>query len=193
MKDWQVYAANGSQVPGEGTNWEDAFAGGIPHGAAHVWLWKQEDDQTYLLFQKTAPKVEYKAGLLDISAAGHVDYGEDEIAAAVRETEEELGVNIKPGDLYFAGIEHYQRKTEDSHKDEFRFVYTIEYNADMTFTFPDGEVDGIEWVKASKPEDIVARDDFEERFVQHTSFYFDIVFSGVNGQKLVNSRLSNPA
>lgn len=186
MKDWQVYTANGKQVAAKGTNREDAFAHGVPHAAAHVWFWKQEDGEVYLLFQKTAPKVEYKAGLLDVSAAGHVDLDEDEITAAIRETKEELGVDIKPDDLYFAGVEHYQRKTDDSHKDEFRFVYAVEYRNDMDFTFPDGEVDGVEWVKASKPEDIVSRDDFEERFVQHTSYYFDIVFSGVNGQELVS-------
>lgn len=123
--------------------------------------------------------------MLDISATGHVDIDEDEITAAIRETKEKLGVSISADDLYFAGVEHYQRKTDDSHKDEFRFIYIVEYKESMAFTFPDGEVDGVEWIKAGGVEEIVARGDFKERFVQHTDHYFNIVFSGINGQNLV--------
>lgn len=185
MIEWQIYTKYGTQVSQKGTDDERAFSNGIPHAAAHIWIWKKENGELYLLFQKAAPKVEYKVGLLDISAAGHVDLGEDEITAAIRETKEELGVTISTEDLYFAGVEHYQRKTEDSHKDELRFVYTLEYRDDMSFSFPDGEVDGVEWVRAKSSEEIVARKDFRERFVQHTNHYFNIVFSGIYGQNLV--------
>ncbi|QQS19469.1 NUDIX domain-containing protein [Candidatus Saccharibacteria bacterium] len=185
MIDWQIYTKYGTQVPQKGTGHERAFSSGIPHAAAHIWIWKKENDELYLLFQKAAPKVDYKVGLLDISAAGHIDLNEDEVAAAIRETKEELGISINTDDLYFAGVEHYQRKTEDSHKDELRFVYTVEYRDDMTFTFPDGEVDGVEWIKAKNSEEIVSRNEFKERFVQHTNHYFNIVFSGINGQNLI--------
>ncbi len=185
MIDWQVYTIYGTQVPQKGTDRKRAFSNGTPHAAAHIWIWKKDNDGLYLLFQKAAPKVEYKAGLLDISAAGHVDLGENEITAAIRETKEELGISIRQEDLYFAGVEHYQRKMSGSHKDELRFVYTLKYKEDMSFTFPDGEVDGVEWVKANSSEEIVERKDFKDRFVQHSSHYFNIVFSGINGQSLV--------
>lgn len=187
MKDWQAYTASGQPIVGVGTNRDEAFAKGIPHAAAHIWVWKEEGGATHLLFQKCTPKVAYKAGLLDISAAGHVDLGEDEIAAAIREAEEELGLKITSASLYFAGVEHYQRKMKESHKDELRFIYVIKYDKGMDFTFPDGEVEGVEWIRAGGSEDIVSRDDFKERFVQHTSYYFDIVFSGINGQKLLTN------
>lgn len=184
MIDWQVYAPNGTQVSQRGTDHDRAFSQGIPHAAAHIWIWKKEGGETSLLFQKAAPKVAYKVGLLDISAAGHVDLGEDEVTAAIRETKEELGVAIGAKDLYLAGVEHYQRKVGDSHKDELRFIYTLEYKEDMVVTFPDGEVEGIEWIRANNSKEIVARKDFKERFVQHTQHYFSIVFSGINGQSL---------
>jgi len=187
MKDWQVYELSGRQVSGTGTSHEQAFAQGIPHGAAHVWIWKEEAGQIYLLFQKCASKVSYKAGLLDISAAGHVDIGENEIEAAIRETDEELGVKLDVKDLYYAGIEHYQYRTAESHKDEFSFVYTVKFAEHMQFTLPDGEVDGVEWIKAGKTDDILSRGDFSEKFVQHTAHYFNIVFSGIDGHRLVLS------
>jgi isopentenyldiphosphate isomerase len=187
MIDWQVYTAFGTQVPQKGTNHDSAFSSGTPHGASHIWIWKREDDKIHLLFQVSSRNVSYKAGMLDISAAEHVDLGETELEAAKRETAEELGVQLKDDDLYFAGVEHYQRKTEDSHKDEFRFVYTVEYHDGMEFVFPDGEVDGVEWVEASSPVEILSRGDFTERFVQHAEHYFNIVFSGISGQSLVGT------
>jgi isopentenyl-diphosphate Delta-isomerase len=188
MIDWQVYTAFGTQVPQKGTNHDSAFSSGTPHGASHIWIWKSENEKIYLLFQVSSRNVSYKAGMLDISAAGHVDMGETELEAAKRETEEELGVQLQDNDLYFAGVEHYQRKTDDSHKDEFRFVYTVKYHAGMEFVYPDGEVDGVEWIEANSSEEMLNRDDFSERFVQHSEHYFNIVFSGINGQALVSPK-----
>lgn len=41
----------------------------------------------------------------DISAAGHVQKGEDSIAAATRKTLEELGISLISNRLVFSGIE----------------------------------------------------------------------------------------
>ena len=65
---------------------------------ASVWLIKREAGETFVLFQKRSEKVQH-GGFYDSSAGGHVDAGEDILTAALRETEEEIGLKLEPEDL----------------------------------------------------------------------------------------------
>lgn len=62
------------------------------HRAVHILIF---NDQGQLFMQKRSMKKDLNKGLWDTSAAGHVDSEEDYTTAAVRETKEELGVNIE--------------------------------------------------------------------------------------------------
>ncbi len=75
--------------------------GGL-EGGASVWLIKREKDQTFILFQERSPNVQ-NGGLYDSSAGGHIDEDEDPLTAALRETEEEIGLHLKPRELRFVG------------------------------------------------------------------------------------------
>ncbi len=65
---------------------------GLPHRAVHILVF---NDQNQLFLQKRSIKKDLNKGLWDSSAAGHVDAGEDYLASAVRETREELGINVE--------------------------------------------------------------------------------------------------
>lgn len=54
---------------------------------------------------------------------GHVDAGEDVMSAAIREVREEVGVEIPPGDLHFAGVTHHRPPHGDA-RVGFGFVAT---------------------------------------------------------------------
>jgi len=45
--------------------------------------------------------------------SGHVEAGEDVVSAAVRELKEELGVDVKDGDLSFVGVTHARPPDSD--------------------------------------------------------------------------------
>ena len=62
------------------------------HGASHVFLARLRGERAELLLQKRSAQKDSFPGLYDISAAGHLDPGEDFAAAARRELAEELGV-----------------------------------------------------------------------------------------------------
>ena len=62
------------------------------HGASHVFLARLRGGRAELLLQKRSAQKDSFPGLYDISAAGHLDPGEDFAAAARRELAEELGV-----------------------------------------------------------------------------------------------------
>lgn len=73
---------------------------GALEGGACVWLIKREGEKTFLLFQERSRNVK-NGGLYDSSAGGHIDEGEDPLTAALRETEEEIGLKLQPSDLNF--------------------------------------------------------------------------------------------
>jgi len=64
---------------------------GLAHRAVHILLFNESGE---LFLQKRSMKKDLNKGLWDTSAAGHVDIDEAYTASAIRETEEELGINI---------------------------------------------------------------------------------------------------
>ena len=68
------------------------------HRAVHVWI-VQSDGR--ILVQRRARVKENNPGLWDVSAAGHLSAGESAIEAAIRETGEELGLEIHASELRY--------------------------------------------------------------------------------------------
>jgi isopentenyldiphosphate isomerase len=64
-------------------------ATGLRHRAVHILVF---NEQGQLFLQKRSMKKDLNGGLWDTSAAGHVDAGEDYDISAIREIEEELGI-----------------------------------------------------------------------------------------------------
>jgi isopentenyldiphosphate isomerase len=69
---------------------------GLLHRAIHIF-WLRGDGQ--LCLQRRSYAKDNCPGLLSSSCAGHVDSGEDYLAAAVRELHEELGISVTPAQL----------------------------------------------------------------------------------------------
>jgi len=66
------------------------------HRAAHIWI---VTDSGFVLLQRRSFAKENFPGLWDVSAAGHLSSGESSLEAAVRETREELGLELSPAEL----------------------------------------------------------------------------------------------
>ena len=84
----------------------DAHRDGDWHRAVHVWIVTPDGR---LLVQRRSVRKENHGGLWDVSAAGHVSAGEGVIETAIRETQEELGLEIRQDELNPVGI------TRESH------------------------------------------------------------------------------
>jgi isopentenyldiphosphate isomerase len=76
----------------------DVHRDGDWHRAVHVWIIGSDGR---LLVQRRALTKENNPGLWDVSCAGHVSAGEDIITAAIREAQEELGLELAPGELRY--------------------------------------------------------------------------------------------
>lgn len=103
-----------------------------------VWLVRDDNGKTEILFQKRAQSVQ-NGGFYDSSAGGHVDEGEDILTAALRETQEEIGLSLNPEDLRLVCSYTTDKK------------YITVYLADRTgksdeLHLAHDEVESVEWV-----------------------------------------------
>ena len=74
----------------------EAHKNGWWHNTIHVWLYTKNGE---ILLQQRSHKKTIFPLLWDVSAAGHIDAGESFVDAAIRETKEELGLELKPEEL----------------------------------------------------------------------------------------------
>ena len=70
---------------------------GLPHHAVHVLV---RDRTGRLLLQLRSARKATSPGLWDTSVGGHVASGEGLLESALRETREELGIEVAPRDLH---------------------------------------------------------------------------------------------
>ena len=84
----------------------DVHRDGDWHRSVHVWLITADGR---ILLQRRSLRKENHPGLWDVSAAGHVTAGESVSDTAIRETFEELGIELNAGELNPVGV------TRESH------------------------------------------------------------------------------
>jgi len=80
---------------------------GALHATAHIWIARQNEDGGYdILLQKRSACKDSHPGCYDISSAGHIAAGDDPLESALRELEEELGIQAQPEDLQEFGVQY---------------------------------------------------------------------------------------
>ena len=97
---------------GEIIDRETAHREGILHRTSHVWVLRKgsggsDSSDTEVLLQKRSQNKDSFPGCYDISSAGHIPAGVDWLPSALRELEEELGINgVSEDDLILCGQRH---------------------------------------------------------------------------------------
>lgn len=71
--------------------------------AVFVILFRGSEDSLEILLQKRQ-NTGFMDGYWDVSASGHVEEGESNTQAAIREAKEEIGIEIARNDIKFAGF-----------------------------------------------------------------------------------------
>ena len=113
-------------------------------GGAAIMLYRYNNGEVEVLFQHRSKLLDRNADKWDVSAGGHVNFGESRIDAAVRETMEEIGVRVDPKKLEFAAS-YIQKKRMLIH------LYFYDYTGKKDdFHFDDKEVSEVKWVPFSK-------------------------------------------
>jgi len=129
-----------------------AHAEGIRHRTAHIWVVRDNGDNTEVLLQKRAMNKDSFPGRYDTSSAGHIQAGDEPLESAVRELSEELGIQANPDDLKFAGTFQIQYEKEFHGKpfkdNEIAFVYVYDEAIEIDdISIQEEELDSVEWFK----------------------------------------------
>ncbi|BCB96542.1 NUDIX hydrolase [Dissulfurispira thermophila] len=133
------------------------------HKVVHILVF---NDRGELLLQKRSMKKDVAPGKWDTSVGGHVPNGEDLITAAIRETEEELGItpiNLKP---------LYSYIHSNTYESEMVFTHSCIYNG--PFTFNKEEIDEIRFWDMKEIKNAIGTgllsDNLESEIMKYLSF-----------------------
>jgi isopentenyl-diphosphate delta-isomerase len=169
----QVFNEQGLPDPGVGT--VRHLEEGTLHGSAHVWIWRVDPSgDIEVLLQKRANNKKTFPGLLDISAAGHIDLHESPVDAAIRESSEEIGLRIQSSDLKLIFVERVTMvvpNTENLIENEFCWVFMLQLKDTIDFTLEQKEVESLTW----KPFAEFKKEVFGEEsslYVPHAKEYY---------------------
>jgi len=128
---------------------------GIRHRTAHVWLVRKSrtrPGRCEILLQKRCAAKDSFPGCHDVSSAGHVPAGVDWIPSAIRELREELGVDMRPGDLHFLGKRTiFSSNVFHGKKFVNRQVSAVYWGPcdldETAFSVDPGEVESVRWME----------------------------------------------
>lgn len=132
----------------------EAWASGLKHRLVHILI---EDMGGRLLLQKRSSEMELWPDCWTASASGHVDAGESYLAAAERETVEELGVKIplkleEIGDFYWSG------EFADKKLNRFNKVYRTSIDpSKITFQLQASEVTETRWFTIDEVMELIQK------------------------------------
>lgn len=173
----QLYNEQGQPLAGKGANKDEVLREALLHGASHIWMWRKQGATLDVLLQKRAANKRTWPGLYDKSAAGHIDLGEDPLAAAIREIQEEIGHVAQPSDLIFIGTHYCIRPiSKGVTENEFLFIYLLEITAELPFTLAEDEVELLEWKSLADLRQLLADPRAVSTFVPHPHLYYQYVF-----------------
>lgn len=145
---------------------------GALHASSHVWIVRRRDGSgCEVLLQLRAHDKPTWPGFWDISAAGHVDFGESPLSAVKREAEEEISLLMSDVHLNLLFVRKDKMMFNDFIENEFRWVYLYEWQDEQTELL-DGEVEKLEWVSFEQFFEMTGNPD-THRLVNQSVGYFN--------------------
>lgn len=123
------------------------------HRAVHIWLYVIDTHE--LLLQQRSEFKESWASLWDISVAGHISAGDNSIHTAIRETHEEVGLEL-PKEAFELLFTFKQESSDHGGKfvnNEFDDVYLVTVKERIpleAFILDEAEVDAVKYVPVAE-------------------------------------------
>ncbi|MDP5158852.1 MAG: NUDIX domain-containing protein [Flaviramulus sp.] len=157
---------------------------GYYHHTAHIWFYNKEDQ--ILLSQRSAKKIICPL-LWDVSVAGHIDSGETPKQAAIRETKEEIGLDISENDLIEIGVfKCFQSHGNDIQDNEFHNTFIVELKAELSELTPqEEEVEALKLISFKKFQhylDVI--NDDNNHFIASNKSYYECVLNAIKSIKI---------
>src|SRR4030042_1919500 len=124
---------------------KEVHSKGIWHRSSHIWV---VNSQNQILCQKRSKLKDKFPGFWEPYFGGNLEPGEDYLAGAVREGNEELNLGIKRGDLKFFKI----FKSEIAR--EFISIFLFRFKDKPEIIFEESEIDQVKWFDLSELKEV---------------------------------------
>jgi isopentenyl-diphosphate Delta-isomerase len=154
------------------------------HHTAHIWFYTQSDE---ILLSQRSEKKAICPLMWDVSVAGHIDAGESITQAAIRETQEEIGLSISESDLHKIGVFECFQSYENGIKDnEFHNTFISELKVPIaTLTRQAEEVDAFKLVSFKEFETLIKNlGNNGNHFVPSNKSYYEFILQKIKKQSI---------
>lgn len=123
---------------------QDTHKYGYRHNVVHIWL---VNSKNQILLQKRSAEKESYPNMWEVSCSGHISAGDDNLAAAKRELEEELGIEVDEKDIEFAFMYNIYADENSSFKNnENAYVYVVRTDKEVQdFNLQEDEVSAVKY------------------------------------------------
>ena len=160
----------------------EAHSKGLYHNTIHLWLYTSKGE---ILLQQRSPKKAIYPLLWDVSAAGHIDAGETFIEAALRETEEEIGLKLDANNLQHIGVFLHESSYANGQiqDNEFHQVFIAELTVSMdTLVIQESEVEAIKLVSVEKFKELLKNSKNNNHFIASNRDYYLKVLEAITNK-----------
>lgn len=156
---------------------------GYYHNTAHVWFYTKAGE--ILLSQRSAKK-DICPLLWDVSVAGHVDAGETILQAAIRESKEEIGLDVSEHQLQLIGFfECFQSYDNGMIDNEFHYTYISELKVPISQLKPQyEEVEALKLVSFKGFKHLIENIGKNNHFIPSSKSYYEFTLQEI--EKAVN-------
>jgi isopentenyl-diphosphate delta-isomerase len=146
------------------------------HGVAHVWVYNQKGE---VLLQLRHPALPWGGGRWDLTAGGHIVSGQKPLDAAIRETAEEIGIELKPEQLKLANTSKAENPGQTDGK--IHRIYQWDYIAKAeldpsSLTMQPDEVIELKWFDLDRLKNELSDQEAMKRYGPRSKdFYMEII------------------
>jgi len=156
----------------------DIHTKGHYHNTAHIWLYTKKGN--VLLAQRSAAKLICPL-LWDVSVAGHVNAGERIENAAIRETEEEIGLTLSENQLHKIGIsECFQTYSNGIVDNELHHTFITELKVGISnLKLDKKEVEAVKLISLDEFQNLVDAIGSDNHFVASNKPYYKFVLKSI--------------
>ncbi|MCF6296910.1 MAG: NUDIX domain-containing protein [Flavobacteriaceae bacterium] len=156
----------------------EAHKNGWLHASVHIWFYTDDGD---VLIQKRAKDKETFPNLWDVSVAGHISVGENEMTSALREIKEELGLKNKANDLVKIGTfkeTHYHKNGFIDNELHHIYLSRLKTNIHL-LKIQKEELSAIKLISVKEFKKLQKKETFNKLFVPRATEYYDFVMKEI--------------